>query len=63
MKRVIQTLAALAVGGAVMAALVVGVGLYNVSAREGHLPGVRWVLPSRSVTVGALFWAPSALRE
>lgn len=44
MKRVIQTLAALAVGGAVMAALVVGVGLYNVSAREGHLPGVRWVL-------------------
>ncbi len=44
MKRVMQTLAVLAVGGAIVAMLVVGLGLYNVSARAGHLPGVRWLL-------------------
>lgn len=33
--------AAIAVIGAV---LVVGLGLYNVSARQGHMPGVSWVL-------------------
>ncbi|KEJ95297.1 Cytochrome c553 [Pseudosulfitobacter pseudonitzschiae] len=44
MKRVFQTLAALAVCGVIAAAAVVGFGLYNVSARQGHLPGVEWVL-------------------
>ncbi|AKH98892.1 cytochrome c553 [Hoeflea sp. IMCC20628] len=29
---------------AIGAVLVVGFGLYNVSARQGHLPGVSWVL-------------------
>lgn len=33
--------AAIAIVGAVT---VVGLGLYNVSARQGHLPGVSWVL-------------------
>lgn len=36
--------AILAVIGAVAAALVVGFGLFNVSARSGHLPGISWVL-------------------
>lgn len=44
MKRVVQTLAALAVCGVIAATAVVGFGLYNVSARQGHLPGVEWVL-------------------
>lgn len=44
MKQVILTLATLAVLGLVGAAAVVGLGLYNVSARVGHLPGVSWVL-------------------
>lgn len=44
MRRVFQTLAALAVCGGFAAAAVVGFGLYNVSARQGHLPGVEWVL-------------------
>ncbi|MEX3314959.1 c-type cytochrome [Sulfitobacter sp. PS-8MA] len=43
MKRVIQTLAALALGGAIIGASIVGFGLYNVSAGEGHFPGVRWL--------------------
>jgi len=33
-----------AVIAAIGAVLVVGLGLYNVSARQGHLPGVSWVL-------------------
>ncbi|MBM9596176.1 c-type cytochrome [Rhodobacteraceae bacterium MCCB 386] len=37
----VLTLAAL---GLVVAVSVVGLGLYNVSARAGHLPGVSWVL-------------------
>ncbi|RVV96784.1 c-type cytochrome [Mesobaculum littorinae] len=44
MKRVLQTLAVLAVLGGLGAAVVVSFGLYNVSARVGHLPGVSWVL-------------------
>ncbi|ETX16595.1 cytochrome C [Roseivivax halodurans JCM 10272] len=38
------TLGTLAVAGAVVGASVVGFGLYNVSARSGHLPGVSWAL-------------------
>lgn len=44
MRQVLQTLAALAAFGAVGAVGVVGFGLYNVSARQGHLPGVGIVL-------------------
>ncbi|EAR49610.1 Class I triheme cytochrome c [Oceanicola granulosus HTCC2516] len=44
MRRVLLTLAALAALGLVGAAATVGIGLYNVSAQEGHWPGVRWVL-------------------
>lgn len=44
MRRVLQTLAALAATGTVVAIAVVGLGLYNTSARKGHLPGVSWVL-------------------
>lgn len=44
MKRVLQTLLALAVLGVLAGGAVVGFGLYNVSARLGHLPGVSWVL-------------------
>jgi len=44
MKRVLLTLAALAALGLVGAVAVVWLGLYNVSARVGHLPGVSWVL-------------------
>ncbi|PHR24250.1 MAG: cytochrome C [Hoeflea sp.] len=33
-----------AILAAIGAVLVVGLGLYNVSARQGHLPGVSWVL-------------------
>ncbi|ASM70845.1 MULTISPECIES: c-type cytochrome [Roseobacteraceae] len=44
MTRVFQTLAALAVCGFLAAAAIVGLGLYNVSARQGHLPGVGWLL-------------------
>ncbi len=44
LRSVVLTLAALAVLGVVAAAAVVGFGLYNVSARVGHLPGVSWVL-------------------
>lgn len=44
MKPVIKTLAALAAAGALGGAAVVGLGLYNVSASVGHLPGVEWVL-------------------
>ncbi|HBB81792.1 MAG TPA: class I triheme cytochrome c [Sulfitobacter sp.] len=44
MKRVIQTLAAVAATGAVVAVSVVAIGLYNVSAREGHMWGVTWLM-------------------
>lgn len=44
MKRVIQTLVALAAGGAVLAVLFVALGLYNVSARKGHMWGVTWLM-------------------
>jgi len=44
MRGAILTLAALAVMGAIGAAAAVGLGLYNVSAASGHMPGVSWVL-------------------
>lgn len=56
LRSVLLTLAALAVLGLIGAGAVVGLGLFNVSAREGHLPGVRWVLHTtfkQSVTLRA----------
>jgi len=44
MRNVVLTLAVLAVLGLTGAAAVVGLGLFNVSARQGHLPAVAWVL-------------------
>lgn len=44
MRAVIRTLAALVGAGAVAGAAVVFLGLYNVSAREGHWAGVGWIL-------------------
>lgn len=44
MRPVVLTLAVLATLGLAGAAAVVGLGLYNVSARAGHFPGVSWVL-------------------
>lgn len=44
MRAVFMTLAALAALGLTGAAAVVALGLYNVSAVAGHLPGVSWVL-------------------
>ncbi len=44
MRTVLKTLAVLALLGLLGAAAVVGLGLYNVSARAGHWPGVSWVL-------------------
>ncbi|MCF3595061.1 c-type cytochrome [Rhodobacteraceae bacterium LMO-12] len=44
MRRIWQTLTVLAVLGIMVGGAVVGFGLYNVSARMGHLPGVSWVL-------------------
>ncbi|NKX29548.1 cytochrome C [Rhodobacteraceae bacterium R_SAG6] len=44
MKNTLRIIAILAVLGASVGGLVVGVGLYNVSARVGHWPGVSWVL-------------------
>lgn len=44
LRSVVLTLAALAVLGMIGASAVVGFGLFNVSARAGHLPGVRWIL-------------------
>ncbi|SHF64565.1 Cytochrome c553 [Loktanella atrilutea] len=44
MKRVLQTLAALAVLGLIGGSAVVFGGLYNVSARVGHFPGVPLIL-------------------
>lgn len=44
MRRVVRTLAVLAGLGVAGGAAVVGFGLYDVSARSGHLPGVSWLL-------------------
>ncbi|MGZ9811462.1 c-type cytochrome [Pseudoroseicyclus sp. H15] len=44
MKKILLTLATLAVLGLAGAGAVVGFGLYNVSAQTGHFPGVAWVL-------------------
>ncbi len=44
MKRVLQTLAVLALMGLLGGAAVVFGGLYNVSSRVGHFPGVPWIL-------------------
>ena len=44
MRTVIKTLIVLALLGAVGAVTIVGLGLFNVSARAGHIPGVSWVL-------------------
>lgn len=44
MKPVFLTLAALALAGLLGAMAVVFMGLYNVSARAGHWPGVSWIL-------------------
>ena len=44
MKSTLRTLALLAALGMAGAAAVVFLGLYNVSARVGHLPGVSWIL-------------------
>lgn len=43
-KSVGLTIAALAVLGLLAASVWIGFGLYNVSARMGHLPGMSWVL-------------------
>ena len=56
MRCVLLTLAALALLGLVAAVSVVGLGLYNVSALAGHLPGVSWMLHTtfrNSVTLRA----------
>lgn len=44
MKTALRTLAVLAALGLAGAAAVVGLGLYNVSAQVGHMPGVSWIL-------------------
>lgn len=44
MRLVLRTLAVLAATGAVIFVAVVFGGLFNVSAKLGHLPGVSWVL-------------------
>ena len=44
MRSVLVTLAGLVALGLVSAATVLGIGLYNVSAHAGHLPGVSWLL-------------------
>lgn len=44
MNQVVRTLAVLAGLGVAGGAAVVGFGLYDVSARSGHLPGVSWLL-------------------
>lgn len=44
MRCVVLTLAGAAVVAALIGAAVVFLGLYNVSAKVGHLPGVSWVL-------------------
>lgn len=44
MRPVFLTLATLVVVGILLGSAIVGLGLYNVSARQGHLPGVTWLL-------------------
>ncbi|HLS18508.1 MAG TPA: cytochrome c, partial [Paracoccaceae bacterium] len=44
MRYVLLTIAGLAVIGLIGAGAVIGFGLFNVSARMGHLPGISWVL-------------------
>ncbi len=44
MRRFIRHIAWLAAAGLAGAVLVVWLGLYNVSARQGHWPGVEWLL-------------------
>lgn len=44
MKRVLRTLIALTLLAGIGGAAIVGLGLYNVSARNGHLPGVAWLM-------------------
>lgn len=44
MRTILLTLGAVAAVALVAATLTVGFGLYNVSARSGHLPGVSWLL-------------------
>ncbi|MTH79927.1 c-type cytochrome [Paracoccus aestuariivivens] len=61
---VMVTIAALALAGLVAAALVIGVGLYNVSARKGHFAPVEWALHTtfrNSVKLRASEPAPDAL--
>lgn len=43
-RTILRMAAALAVAGALFGGAVVTFGLYNVSAKVGHLPGVSWVL-------------------
>ena len=59
MKRIIQTLVALALAGVIGGGAVVGFGLYNVSARGGHWPGVSTVL-HRTFLQSVKLRAPSA---
>ncbi|MBS1300958.1 c-type cytochrome [Loktanella sp. SALINAS62] len=58
MKRVIQTLAAMAAVGIITGAAIVFGGLYNVSARAGHFPGVTWLLHTAYVN-SVQFRAPA----
>lgn len=44
MNTVFKTLAIAALGGGLAGGAVIGLGLYDVSARDGHLPGVAWAL-------------------
>ena len=44
MKRVLVILSVIATLGLVVGYGVIGLGLYNVSANAGHLPGISWVL-------------------
>ncbi len=44
LRTVLRILAVLVIVGALGAVVVVGLGLYNVSAKAGHFPGVSWVL-------------------
>ncbi|MFN3208072.1 MAG: c-type cytochrome [Roseovarius sp.] len=43
-KTILVLAGAAAVAGGLTAALVIGFGLFNVSARQGHLPGVTWAM-------------------
>lgn len=59
-------IAALTVAVLLAAVAVVGLGLYNVSARVGHLPGISWVLHStfrHSVALRADARPPATLND